>query len=472
MRWLPADWRKTLLLAVALLLLATIHLSVARFAGNQEVVGDGIWYAELSKNNPLELGFWTDARPGFYPFLMKVLGSRLYAFQWILYFLACCLAAWVIVVSARTLMAAIVSCVLLVLVTSSQNYIFWGGFALTESYTLSCCLILASLSLLADKSAWVWPPILIVLSTMVLVRDVNLYLSIAFLGLVGLSNTRALLSLSSSTFRPQSWVRQNRPMAWFRFGAIVTTAVLLFLALGITWHSQRANYRYLTNLQNVIQMRMMPDAGARAYLADHGLTIGPLLATRAHKPAWEDQANNGAPEMQAYGEWMRKHGLTAYEQFLLAHPTFLLASLLEDRPEITPGSTSLLDDMGLPSLLNLHSWQGFYPIGSSFGGSLHPSWANWISSIPITWPGFLIMLAFASYWAVMGWRSGEADALACLGISTLPTLIVSNLADAWDVWRHGLPFIFLAQMCAVAFIGRLVDFALTRTAPYPLRQHC
>ncbi len=458
---LVADWRRVLLLMVAFAALAAIHIYVYQLIGNQPVVGDGVWYAELSRNNPLNLHFWTDVRPGFYPFLMKILGPHLHAFQWIFYFLACCLAVSVILLSCESLIPAIIGSVLLVLVTSSHNYIFWSTFAFTESYTLSCCLILVSLSLLAGRSKWVWPPILVVLCTMVLVRDVNLYLAISFLGLIGLSRSRALLAPGSQAERLRAWTRHYAAPTAYSVTMAASILLLLF-ALGATWYAQRAKYRYLTNLVNVIQMRMLPNAEASAYLAQHDLVIGPVLASRAYKAAWESQEDNASADMQAFGVWLREKGLRTYEQFLLSHPKFLLSSLIEDRPKRVQG-TMLLDDMGLPSLMNLHSWQGFYPAGSGFVARLHPSWMMWASSVPMTWPGYLLMLGVACWMVIRGWSSGRGATIACLAISTLPGLAVSILADAWDVWRHGLPFIFLAQLCTIVFMARMFGVVVIKS---------
>lgn len=433
-------------LAVLVITVVVIHASLVAHIGNRSPLGDGIMYADLSKLNIFHKNFWFNPRAPFYPVLLQVFGSKIYVFQKFLYLFSSVILMYQIFRKSPNVVGS-VAILLVALIVSCQNYAMWDSFVMTESYTFSGCILLMVFGVMLTRHAWViWSGIFIILSTIILTRDVMLYFGMSFL---------LLLSIEKVWHRVK-W-RRPRPQVvsgtdgWRR--GLVMLSLAVFVASSVaTWCLQRIGGRYLPNLVNVVQMRLLPDAEARSFLAEHGLTIGQVLASRAYKAAWDDQADYPAPDMAAFGNWVKASGLKTYEAFLVTHPARTFSYLIDDRPNPrVKNLPPILSDIGIPALLNLH-FSGFYPIAdiAPTRGAL-----PWITSLPITFIGYTIVFLVACISYVMSLRSRRTDPIACFVISSLAGLIVTELADPWDIWRHGLPFILIAQLSIPVFIIRL-----------------
>lgn len=193
---------------------------------------------------------------------------------------------------------------------------------------------------------------------------------------------------------------------------------------------------------------------ARQFLTRRGLEISPLLASRAFKKAWDGQP----PELKYFAEWLKERGVATYEEYLATHPRVLISTLFDDRLR---GDPAILGDIGIPTLLNLHV-ERFYPFSDDIGRRFKPSWFDRLSSTPITFVVYSFVFIVACIRFGNGLLSNQPDPTACLAISTLLGFVVSILADSWDVWRHSLPFILLAQLFLVLFLAEFADFVATR----------
>lgn len=273
----------------------TIQINSAIFVGNQQPVGDGLWYVELSKGD--WESFLVSPRPPFYPLMLKLLGGKIYLVQKLIYFISCLILIMAIFQRVNSVVVAIISSMLILIITSSPNYIFWNEFILTESYALSGSIFLAACTILVPILPWFfWTILFLVSATLVVARDSDLYVILSFLALTGLSYLRCWggIARAMTAFRGRNarshdhnsiagqklrcieepegvssgrvaGPASRRPSAILTNMRAALPAVSLGLLIGsicLTWYAQRAAYRYLTNLVNVVQTRLLPDRGS------------------------------------------------------------------------------------------------------------------------------------------------------------------------------------------------------------------
>lgn len=437
-------------ITVLAVMVVAIQVQLAAHIGDRPPLADGVMYSDLSKISIFHKKFWLNPRAPFYPILLQVLNNKIYFSQKLLYAFSSIALIYRIFRNSPNLFG-IISVMLIFFIVSCEHYAMWSNFVMTESYTFSGCLLLMFFGVMLPRHAWAnWSGIFVVLSTLMLTRDVMLYFGVSFLILLSIEKVWGRLSSLGKGRRPRSQAAYG--IDGWRRGVVALSLGILVASSIVTWCLQRIGGRYLPNLINVVQMRLLPDVEARSFLTDHGLAIGPVLASRAYKPAWDDQADYAAPDMAAFGKWVNASGLKTYEAFLVAHPARALSYLLDDRsnPKLK-NLPPVLSDIGIPALLNLH-FLDFYPLAD-----ITPTHGvfRWLASLPITCIGYIIAFLTACTSYVVNLRSKRTDPVACFVISSLVGLIVSELADPWDIWRHGLPFILIAQLSIPVFIVTL-----------------
>lgn len=449
-------------LSVGLAFLVANGIRNALFVGHPSPVGDGIGYAELSKVSPLAPEFWVAFRPPFYPLLLMGLGDYIYLFQHALYLLSTAALVFGIYRNSRSTAVFAFCAAIVLLITASPHYIIWNGYVLTESLTFSGCILLMACGLFArEYPVFCWSSIFLILAVMTLTRDVMLYLSIAFLGIVTAGASTFLL------FRREKPASQDRSpsRAMYRSAPVAIGVAVLLGSIATASYSQRSSVRYLPNLINIMQMRLLGDAQAMDFLVRHQMPTGPVVAGRKYKAAWDDIPEWTSDDMRAFAEWLRHPGLAVYEEFLITHPSRTLSYLFDDRIGLKTAKPPLiLEDIGIPSVLNLHVADGIYPHVADVSNRFKPSLFTKVTSLPITFTGYVLTLAAALASFCLAWWRRSIDAIAGLVLATFAGLAASELADSWDIWRHGLPFILIAQLGLIIFISRLAESAIARNS--------
>ena len=220
----------------------------------------------------------------------------------------------------RIVVSVLLGCILL-----SPLVIVWPINVLTEALGVPTILLFAC-ACLADDSGRRWSPILIaiVCCLLVLVRDAM----IIFVCIFG-----ALL-LANILFVKINWTPPRM---------IGMVLVLLALGLGMakalvvtTASSTPAPRRTsASSWQTSSSIKSCPIREHRQFFVERGLPISSTVMERSGKPAWvdndwfyPDSALSDRPDFIAYRNWVATKGTRTYLTFLLAHPWYLLRSIV------------------------------------------------------------------------------------------------------------------------------------------------
>ena len=201
--------------------------------------------------------------------------------------------------------------------------------------------------------------------------------------------------------------------------------------------------RRLFSFYNIVGQRILPHPDRVDFFASvGGMPTSPALAERSGRWASDDGlAFFTDMRLERFREWSATHGMTAYMQFLLAHPFYSLASPVTE-----------IDETFL----------------SRIGWAVHVDWSSpdepltpWAAAV-LRWAillgyGAAILSAFALS------RRGRFRAapwlLVPLGMAllSLPQLWIAWLGDAMDYLRHGLTAALCFLLGGLLLLAAMVD---------------
>jgi hypothetical protein len=233
------------------------------------------------------------------------------------------------------------------------------------------------------------------------------------------------------------WVFARDTNAWVLFGAALVilaisvasrewrrglplAAVLIVCFIASAYSADRAE-RWLTPFQNVICLRVLPDASKTAYFAAHGLPVTPALLDRAGKPAWSDNfLIFRSAGLKEFRDWMHDRGKKTYVEFLLTHPVSTMRDPMRDLATLISPDVSAWHPAELRPILAGVSDAFYWPAGAA-------AWAL----------GGLLCAIIA---AGVSFRSGDARLVvpAILMLVAFPHALVVWHGDAMTLMRHSI----------------------------------
>jgi len=241
---------------------------------------------------------------------------------------------------------------------------------------------------------------------------------------------------------------------------VVPVVGIMALVLAVRVVSVAGMDRTVENLANLVQLRMLPDDARRHFFVEHGLPLSPIVMARSGAPAFvdnklfeRDDELREFPGMISYRNWLRSEGAKTYFEFLVSHPGYLLRSIWHTpnmpRSDYIDKAAdlkfSIIDLFSQPSLI--------------YGGTLAPlpRWLADFLAAPFGWYITLMYLfgALTNY-SLSLIRKRPASYVDAAAISAAAGLFIAFHSEAWDPWRHTVPFILVID---IALIIRASDAA-------------
>lgn len=338
----------------------------------------------------------------------------------------------------------------------SPLVVWWPNTAMTEAVTLPATLLFTCACLAGDARRR-WSPILIAIACclLILVRDTMFLFVLPF----------AVLLLANNLFADRN--PTTRP--------VMIGALLMLLAVGLA--TARASLVQLDpqmaekdnlvdraqSLVNIIQFRILPDPEYRKFFVERELPISSEVMALSGKPAWDnnwlftpDSELSDRPDLIAYRRWIVTKGIRTYLTFLLTHPGYVMRSIVQS-PNMA-GEFGSEFRFSIADLLSIP-----YP-----GGDVvpYPKWLTDLLLAPFGWliPSlYLIVAAIRYIWQTATRR--QVSRLDIAAIAAGGAIFATYHADAWDLWRHTVPFMLLIY---ISLITRTADIVVEIFRPLRL----
>ena len=342
----------------------------------------------------------------------------------------------------RVVISVLLGCILL-----GPQIVAWPSMATTEAMTLSATLLFAC-TCLADDLGRRWSPILVPVACclLVLIRDPMIILVWMF----------GLLLLVNILFSKRS----TRPL--------MIGAFLMLLVLGLATvraslfsfdpQSKPDVLDHSQSFANILQFRILPDPQYRNFFVLRGLPISSNVMKKSGKPAWESDWFTPDSELSsdldyiAYRQWLVTNGMRTYLIFLLTHPGYVLSSFF-----YSPNIAGAFDEDFRFSITDLLSVP--FP---GYGVQLapYPQWLRDFLLAPFGWliPTLYLIVASVRYIWQTATRQ-QASRLDIAAIAAGGATLAAYHTDAWDLWRHTVPFILLIYF---SMITRTTDIVIER----------
>jgi hypothetical protein len=204
--------------------------------------------------------------------------------------------------------------------------------------------------------------------------------------------------------------------------------------------------KFLQNIVNVIQIRILPDPARKKFFVDRGLPISPTVLERVGHPAWVDNAvfepdSAVTPDFLAFRIWVAANGNRTYLAFLATHPWYFIKSVFvspNDGPYGGDFHFSVTDAFSTPFL-------GYGGLNAPYPPSL-----TRFMLAPVGWCTAFLYLAFAALrFAAATFARRRASAIEIAALAAGTAIFVSYQSDAWDFWRHVAPFVLLIYISMI-----------------------
>jgi len=206
-------------------------------------------------------------------------------------------------------------------------------------------------------------------------------------------------------------------------------------------------------LANIIQFRILPDPERRQFFVEQGLPISSTVMERSGKAAWvnddwyaPDNVLSDRPEFIAYRRWIETKGIRTYLTFLLAHPWYLLRSIVYN-PTLSDEHYRVMQDVQF-SITDLFSrpftggYQTFF--------TPYPKWLRNFLLAPFGWfipLLYLVVVVIRYTWQTTTQQRASSRDLAA--IAAAGAVFVNYHVDAWGIWPHSVPFILLIYIALI-----------------------
>jgi hypothetical protein len=201
----------------------------------------------------------------------------------------------------------------------------------------------------------------------------------------------------------------------------IPLAVLLILWFVASSNSAERGERWLTPFQNIVGMRILPDASRTRYFAAHGLPVTPALLDRSGKTAWSDDWTFvRSPLLEDFRDWTHQRGKATYMSFLLTHPVSTLEDPFRDFRTLVSPDVSRFRPVGLTALLG------------GLADALY--WAQGA----MIWMLLAIALSAAATRVMLRSRDGRCLVPLMLAVLACPHALVVWHGDATSLDRHAI----------------------------------
>jgi hypothetical protein len=342
------------------------------------------------------------------------------------------------------LLKRVVICALLGGILLSPLVVVWPTMVMYETMAIPATLLFAC-ACLSDDSGRRWSLILIAMACclLLLVRVQTVFFVFMFAGLLW----------GNILFSKTNWTRP-----------LMIGAALMLLATGLgiakaSWLLDRMkdNYGSIVNYSQVwasiIQVRILPDPEHRKFFVERGLPISSTMMERSGKPAWVDNKwftpeneLSESPDFIAYRNWVLEKGRRTYLTFLLTHPGYLLRSIAHSPNVLAKCDGDLC--FSITDLLSL-------PMrGYETSLAPYPPWLRDFLLAPFGWlipTLYLVVTAIRYIWQTA--TRQRASSLEIAALAAGGAVFVTYHADAWDPWRHTLPFVLLIYITLIMRTG-------------------
>jgi hypothetical protein len=229
---------------------------------------------------------------------------------------------------------------------------------------------------------------------------------------------------------------------------VIGLGTVIVALAGMKAHSIQGTGKYVENLANIVQVRILPDDARRRFFADHGLPIPPIVADRSGAPAFIDQKLfmrddelTEVPGIIDYRNWLRMNGPPTYLKFLLTNPGYLVRAFWR-APNLH--RQDYMGDLEF-SIADLFSrpFEGY-------GKTSYPDWLASLLLVPFGWFIALlyIVIATANY-VVNTTRMHPASRIDTAAMAAAAALFIGFHSEAWDPWRHAIPFVVIIYIALV-----------------------
>lgn len=283
--------------------------------------GDSYDYVTQSTLPLTSRAFLAGSRPPLVPLVYKLFSQDAEAvivFQMVLYRLAWLLFTAVVVRLLNRFSVKVLAVILLLGIALSTDVLIWQKLVLSESLSNTLLILvitawLFALHFLQQHHTLKWQlvtaGVLLVLTTAwSFTRDTNAYIVLSAAGVI---------LLAAVWKRFATW----RPFMLFTGMGLVA----LFLVHNV---SMNRSERWKYPLANVIAYRILPDADARAYFADHDLPIN----EETMRFSGYILAGEGGDWQAAFGTWMNENNARQiYLRYLLSRPVESFSKPLSHR---------------------------------------------------------------------------------------------------------------------------------------------
>jgi hypothetical protein len=316
-------WPATLLNGALLIAFLAVRWNLTA-ARDPVVTGDGHIWLRAAHEPILSAKFWLGPRPATLSLVYKLLGDsdqRLVLFQTVLGTLSWVALATVLSTFFSTPLLSAVALILLLCLGLTTPVLCWDAVIRSESIGLSTFIFCfaAVLGIIRasafTRSRWrlnLWASLAVATAALTaFARETNAYLLplLAMLALMGATGR------FPRVLAPISGVKQ-----WPR--ALIVALSFLAISLGCQLNT-RASGRYAFSLMNVIFMRVLPSSPRLAYFREElAMPVSPaLLERRSRWASADDRAAFHSPKLADFRTWIHDRGYSAYEHYLLAHPS-------------------------------------------------------------------------------------------------------------------------------------------------------
>ena len=393
-------------------------------------------YVPIARLGPFRPRFYFAFRPIGYPLYLWAFGRSSHPAvigQAALYcaaVLGLCTTAWKVF---RSRVIAGLTIALILGIAVQPKYSMWTTQILSESLsiTVGFAAIAAWWRFAAEptrkRAIWGW----IFVIAWCLVRDSNVFAAI------GVIVPAALLI----AWRARSFDRKIRRALAFGAAALVLTGVYSYV-------SQETAGPSALVLQDLIGVRVLPDATLSNWFAEHGMPLDDALRTRSGKAGFEDTFwHSTDPKFARYFRWSNASGRTTYARSLLALPTHYRDLFYKDLPSMLKADMSYYDS---------HHVYGTLPhqMPMQLGG-------------PSTRKGLTIWLLLSGValattaGATVRLRRRRYFGLALFGIVAL-ALALSELFLAWfgeplEIQRHAIGAVSMLAVLLVIIVATGLD---------------
>jgi hypothetical protein len=346
----------------------------------------------------------------------------------------------VIRTSAMSFLWRLLLLLALSLLLLSPLVVLWPALVLIEVLAISGLLLLAACCVCADtwrNSLHTLALVFLVSVALMLVRDPLIFLAVALAGLIC---ANAICSFSTNLQR----------VSVVALTGIILAVALIKIAPIQSSGKRGSSFDVLQSLATLVQMRILPDESRRHFFVERGMPESPIVLARTGKlffaePMLEksdEELRESFPGLIEYREWMRARGARTYVEFLVTHPGYLLRSLWQS-PSVARDAYAADVDYSIADLFSR-------PLFPFYGVSPWPTPMTSFLLAPFGWLiPLLYLLAAATNYLVSTIRRRPASLVDMLALSAAVALFLSYHSDAWDVWRHTVPFILTIYIALV-----------------------